>query len=166
MSNEIRMAGERAINKETKRMKIDETMVDVMLPMMMCNIESASKLNEEDFYLLDCLIKCKLIFNNIEVSEDYSTNVKNLLDYCKKESNEEMEYHYTYVLLTHNNINTMIRWILDNGKKESKLTCSQEKTLNSLINLKECFYENNVSEWIKDMREIEKERQKLIFSEE
>ena len=50
MSNEIRMAGERAINKETKRLKIDETMVDVMLPMMLQNIESASKLNEEDFY--------------------------------------------------------------------------------------------------------------------
>ena len=166
MSNEIRMAGERAINKETKRLKIDETMVDVMLPMMLQNIESASKLNEEDFYLLDCLIKCKLILNTIEVSEDYETNVKNLLDYCKNESNEEMEYHYTYVLLTHNNINRMIRWILDNGKKECKLTYSQEKTLNSLINLKECFYENNVSGWIKDMREIEKERQELIFSEE
>jgi len=168
MIDEIKMSGERKINKDTRRLKIDEVMVDIMLPMMLENIENASKLNEEDFYLLDCLIKCKLVLVDIDVSEDYSTNVKNLLEYCKEESHKEKAYCYTYVLLTHNNINTMIQWILEKVKKDNRVTDSEEKTLKSLVNLKESFYNkvDDIKEWLKAIEDIEKEKLSLNLSEE
>lgn len=168
MSEDIKMVGERKIEKETKRLKIDETMVDIMLPTMLENIENASKLDEETFYLLDCLIKCKLLLVDIDVSDDYSVNVENLLVYCKKESHKERAYNYTYVSLTHNNVDTMINWLLEKGKKANTLTSSEQKSLESLVDLKENFYnkKDDMEEWLKAIQEIEKVKTSLNLNEE
>lgn len=140
MNEEIRMAGERTIDKETKRLKIDNSMIDILLPMMLENIEkNASELDEEEFYLLDCLVKCKLLLVNIDIDEDYSINVKHLLEYCKQEHSEMQTFTYTYVALTYNNVDSLINWMLKKGMKSNKLSYKEEETVKSLLKLKESF---------------------------
>lgn len=159
MNEEIKMVGERNIDKETRRMKIDSNMIDVLLPMMLNNTDkNASELEEEEFYLLDCLVKCMLVLVNIDVDEDYSVNVNNLLGYCRQEHKEKRTYNYTYVALTQNNVDRLINWLLKKGMKCNKLSDKEEDTLKSLQDLKESFYnkETDREEWIKAVQEIEK----------
>ena len=122
MEKKIKLVGEREIGKETKHFKISHIIVDILLPIMLNNIDNASKLNEEDFYLLDSLIKCKLLFCNIDIQDDYSENVENLLKYCKEENINNTTNGYTYVYLTNNNIDTLIKWLLDEIQRSNKLT--------------------------------------------
>lgn len=153
------MVGEREINIKTKNYKIDGVIIDVLLPMMLENIENASKLNEEDFYLLDTLIKCKLQFANIEVSDDYSENVQNLLDYCKREDHTtNSNYSYTYISLTENNIDKLFYWLVEKVKADNELSVAKESALEGLVNVKGYFYEEQKDNqpWIEFMVEMEK----------
>lgn len=164
MNEEIKMVGERNIDKETRRMKIDSNMIDVLLPMMLNNTDkNASELEEEEFYLLDCLVKCMLVLVNIDVDEDYSVNVNNLLGYCRQEHKEKRTYNYTYVALTQNNVDRLINWLLKKGMNNEKLSNNEENTLEALQNTKESFYDkvNNEKEWFKVVEEMEKIRMLL-----
>lgn len=164
MNEEIKMVGERNIDKETRRMKIDSNMIDVLLPMMLNNTDkNASELEEEEFYLLDCLVKCMLVLVNIDVDEDYSVNVNNLLGYCRQEHKEKRTYNYTYVSLTQNNVDRLINWLLKKGMNAEELSDNEENTLKALQNTKESFYDkvNNEKEWFKVVEEMEKIRMSL-----
>ena len=160
------MVGERNIDKKTKNYKIDEVIIDVLLPMMLENIENASKLNEEDFYLLDTLVKCKLQFANIEVSDDYSKNVQDLLDYCKREdkATTNSNYSYTYISLTENNIDKLFYWLVDKIKADNEMSAAKEAALEGLVNVKGYFYEEEKDNkpWIEFMVEMEKLKGKFV----
>ena len=153
------MVGEREINIKTKNYKIDGVIIDVLLPMMLENIENASKLNEEDFYLLDTLVKCKLQFANIEISDDYSENVQNLLDYCKREDHTtNSNYSYTYISLTENNIDKLFYWLVEKIKADNEMSVAKESALERFVDVKGYFYEGKEDNkpWIEFMVEMEK----------
>ena len=158
LEEKITMVGEREIKKETKHFRINHSCVDILLPLMLNNIENASKLNEENFYLLDCLIKCKLLLSNIEISENYSKNVQNLLNYCKEEHSDIPLDSYTYVYLTNNNVDTLINWLKEKVTNDKDLNSVEEKVLNDLVQFKSSFYEDPDTDtsFIDFMKEIEK----------
>ena len=154
----LKMVNERDINKKTIHFKINHSAVDILLTLLLNNIENVGKLDEENFYLLDCLIKCKLLFCEIEITDDYSENVKKLLLYCKRKRHfKKCLDNYTYVYLTSNNLDSLINLLKDKIKTTSLLQM-EEEILDDLISAKMSFYDNifeNV-EFIKLMQEIEK----------
>lgn len=148
------MVGEININKSTRHFRITHLELDILITMMledMKNIKNVSELNEEDFYLLDTLIKCKLVLCNIELGEDYSENLDNLLKYCRDEKHVDNKTNvvsnYTYISLTNNNTDKLIQYLFDKIEKAKKMTETEETMIDRLLSVK--------SEFSKDIKDEE-----------